>query len=124
MPINSIPEEAGLGFANVDLQRLARQGGPEVVYGAGKTAAQIAEILKALRRAVQSPVLVTRLDAEKAAAVAAAVGPDFAYLADGRLDLSAVITHRFPLKNAEKALQTLTSHKEFCEKVMLSTEEN
>lgn len=44
------------------------------------------------------------------------------YLADGRLDLSAVITHRFSLRDAEKALETLASHKEFCEKVMLSTE--
>ena len=44
------------------------------------------------------------------------------FLADGRLDLSDVITHRYPLNGAEKALETLASHKEFCEKVMLTTE--
>ena len=82
---NSISAEASLGFANVDLERLARQGVPEVVYGAGKTAEQISAILSSLRDAGQSPVLVTRLDAEKAAAVATSVGPDFTYLSEGRL---------------------------------------
>ena len=82
---NNHSPEASLGFANVDLQRLARQGVPEVVYGAGKTAEQIAGILFSLRDAGQSPVLVTRLDADKAAAVSAAVGPDFTYLPEGRL---------------------------------------
>ena len=82
---NTHSPEASLGFANVDLQRLERQGVPEVVYGAGKTAEQIAGILSSLRDAGQSPILVTRLDAEKAAAVAAAVGPDFTYLPEGRL---------------------------------------
>ena len=80
MPINSNLEEAGLGFANVDLQRLARQGVPEVVYGAGKTATQIVEILKALRDAGQSPVLVTRLDAEKAAVARLLEDDDRLYL--------------------------------------------
>ncbi len=79
------PVEASLGFANVDLQRLARQGVPEVIYGAGKTAEQIIGILASLREAGQSPVLVTRLDAEKAAAVTAGIGPDFTYLPEGRL---------------------------------------
>ena len=76
---------AALGFANVDLQRLERQGVSEVVYGAGKTAEQIAAILSSLRDAGQSPVLVTRLDAEKATVVAERVGPDFVYLPEGRL---------------------------------------
>ena len=82
---NNISSEASLGFANVDLQRLERQGVPEVVYGAGTTAAQIAGIPAALHDAGQSPVLVTRLDAEKAAAVASSVGPDFTYMPEGHL---------------------------------------
>ena len=85
MPAKSNKGEADLDFAKVDLLRLARQGVPEVVYGAGKTAVQIAGILKALRDAGQSPVLVTRLDAGKAAAVAAEIGDGFEYLAEGRL---------------------------------------
>ena len=74
-----------LGFAQVDLDRLRRQGVPEVVYGAGKTADQIAAIAAALRDRGQSPVLVTRIDAEKAAAVAAALGPGFEYWPEARL---------------------------------------
>ena len=74
-----------LGFAQVDLDRLRRQGVPEVVYGAGKTADQIAAIAAALRDRGQSPVLVTRIDAEKAAAVAAALGPGFEYWPAARL---------------------------------------
>ena len=55
-----------LGFAKVDTQRAARTGAGEVVYGAGKTAEQIAKICRALAAAGQPCVLVTRLDAEKA----------------------------------------------------------
>ena len=55
-----------LGFAKVDTQRAVRTGAGEVVYGAGKTAEQIAKICRALAAAGQLCVLVTRLDAEKA----------------------------------------------------------
>ena len=55
-----------LGFAKVDTQRAVRTGAGEVVYGAGKTAEQIAKICRALAAAGQPCVLVTRLDAEKA----------------------------------------------------------
>lgn len=59
-----------LGFAKVDTQRAQRTGAGEVVYGAGKTAQQIADICRALAQNGQKCVLVTRLDAQKAAAVA------------------------------------------------------
>lgn len=58
-----------LGYAKVDLQRGLRQGVAEVIYGAGKTAPQIAGITASLRAAGQDRVLVTRLDADKAAEV-------------------------------------------------------
>ena len=58
---------ADLGFAQLDLSRGVRQGAGEVVYGAGKTADQIVAIIEALRDAGQERILVTRLDAEKAA---------------------------------------------------------
>jgi pyridinium-3,5-biscarboxylic acid mononucleotide synthase len=51
--------------ATTDLDRSRRRGIPEVIYGAGKTAPQIIEILKVLVSAEQYG-LVTRLDAEKA----------------------------------------------------------
>lgn len=60
------PGFTDLGFAKVDTQRAARTGAGEVVYGAGKTAEQIAKICRALAAAGQLCVLVTRLDAEKA----------------------------------------------------------
>jgi NCAIR mutase (PurE)-related protein len=50
-----------LGFAKVDLDRVARQGVAEVIYGEGKTPAQIAAIASALL-AHQQNVLVTRTD--------------------------------------------------------------
>ena len=74
-----------LGFARVDLSRLRRQGVPEVVYGAGKTAAQVAAILSSLRSHGQLPGLVTRIDADKAAQVAASLGSDFDYFPEARL---------------------------------------
>ncbi len=73
-----------IGFARVDLQRKARQGVGEVVYGEGKTAPQIAAILKSLAGHGQLPALVTRLDAAKAAALAAELGPGFEYFETAR----------------------------------------
>lgn len=60
-----------LGFAKLDHHRALRQGIAEVIYGAGKTAEQILAIAKALREHGQKTVLITRMDAEKAAVVAA-----------------------------------------------------
>lgn len=58
-----------LGYATVDNHRGMRQGVSEVVYGAGKTAEQIAGVCHALVANGQERVLITRLDADKAAAV-------------------------------------------------------
>lgn len=50
-----------LGHARVDHARATRQGFPEVVFGAGKTRAQVCEIVEAIAR--RSPnLLVTRTD--------------------------------------------------------------
>lgn len=50
-----------LGFAKVDLHRRIRQGMPEVIYGAGKTAAQIAGIIRTMQKNGQTHILVTRV---------------------------------------------------------------
>lgn len=55
-----------LGFANLDLQRKARRGTSEVIYGASKTPQQILTIAQTLIEHGQSPVLITRLNAEAA----------------------------------------------------------
>jgi len=53
-----------IGFAKVDLHRRVRQGHPEVIYGAGKTPAQITGIVNTLVENGQTPVLITRISAE------------------------------------------------------------
>ena len=58
-----------LGYAKMDLHRKLRQGAGEVIYGAGKTAQQIAGILTGFRENGQENMLITRMDAEKAAFV-------------------------------------------------------
>ncbi|HEY8040263.1 MAG TPA: nickel pincer cofactor biosynthesis protein LarB [Polyangiaceae bacterium] len=63
---------ADLGYASVDHHRALRQGAPEVIFGVGKTAAQIAGIAQELARTGQN-VLVTRLESDKAKEVAATV---------------------------------------------------
>lgn len=62
-----------LGFARVDVGREARQGLPEVIYGTGKTAGQIASIAATLLRHNDGPVLATRVDGDVAAEVLSAV---------------------------------------------------
>lgn len=57
---------ADLGYAQVDTERGVRTGVSEVVYGAGKTAEQIAGIVSAMQQAGQQRILITRLDAPKA----------------------------------------------------------
>ncbi|MEQ4547051.1 MAG: hypothetical protein ABN484_05150, partial [Nocardioides kribbensis] len=56
---------ADLGFARLDLDRAARTGDPEVVFGQGKTPAQVVDILRRLH--AEHPdraVLATRLAPE------------------------------------------------------------
>ncbi len=72
-----------LGFATVDTQREARQGAPEVIFGLGKTPAQIIGVARALVEAGQN-VLITRLEKDAAAAVTEAV-PGLRYSELGRI---------------------------------------
>jgi len=59
-----------LGFANLDHHRPLRQGLAEVIYGEGKSIPELLEIAGRLS-APGLPVLVTRLDQEKIAALGA-----------------------------------------------------
>jgi NCAIR mutase (PurE)-related protein len=63
---------ADLGYAQVDLDRQARLGLPEVVFGEPKTAAEIVGIVRALMAERQN-VLVTRVPPERAAEVKAEI---------------------------------------------------
>jgi NCAIR mutase (PurE)-related protein len=70
------PRTTDLGFARVDIDRAARTGDPEVVYGAGKTPDQVVAILRALHeKHPDRAVLATRLSVETLDVVAQAL-PD------------------------------------------------
>lgn len=62
------PVDDSLGYAQLDLKREARTGFPEVIFGEGKTAEQIAAIFERLM-AHTDRVLATRVSEEKAAYV-------------------------------------------------------
>ena len=55
-----------MGFAKIDHHRGLRQGIAEVIYGAGKTPEQIAEISSSLLSHGQKTVLITRMNNEAA----------------------------------------------------------
>lgn len=63
-----------LCFAKVDHHRCLRRGFAEVIYGEGKTAAQIAAIARSMRE-FGSNILITRVDAKKAEETMALIGP-------------------------------------------------
>lgn len=71
-----------LGFARVDHHRAIRQGFPEVVFGAGKTPAQVAAIAKSIVTAGDT-LLVTRTD-EAAYTAVNKVVPDAHFHAEAR----------------------------------------
>ncbi|WP_219417940.1 nickel pincer cofactor biosynthesis protein LarB [Pseudonocardia nigra] len=73
-----------LGYAKADTDRESRLGMPEVVYGPGKTSEHIIGVVGALLAANDGPVLVTRVEADVAAAVGDAV-PEGTYDAAARL---------------------------------------
>lgn len=54
---------AALADSLADVHRELRTGDPEVVYGGGKTAAQVLDVVAALRASSSRAVLVTRADA-------------------------------------------------------------
>ena len=62
-----------LGFAKPDHHRALRQGIAEVIYGAGKTPEQICTIATAMLARGQRTVLITRMDAQAADYVGAAM---------------------------------------------------
>lgn len=66
-----------LGFARIDFDRRERCGRPEVVFGEGKTAGEIARIASVIHQR-EGQALVTRLSPEKAALITE-IHPDAIY---------------------------------------------
>lgn len=60
-----------IGYAKIDLHRSIRQGMPEVIYGAGKTAEQISGIAEKMKQCGQNTILITRLSPDAAKQIGA-----------------------------------------------------
>jgi hypothetical protein len=80
--LKSLPFE-DIGFASLDHHRTLRKGFPEVIWGEGKTAPQIITIIKKML-SKKEPILVTRVDAGKAARIRKTL-PSLAYHPASRL---------------------------------------
>ena len=74
---------ADVGFAKIDFHRKIRQGVPEVIYGAGKTARQMLEIIDVMQENGQDRILITRLSKEAAETISARFA--LTYHADARI---------------------------------------
>ena len=80
-----------IGYAKIDLHRGVRQGAPEVIYGAGKTARQIIGIAKEMRRHGEKTILITRLTEQAANEVRAEI--DLDYRAEARIGIIGSLPH-------------------------------
>ena len=81
-----------LGYAVVDHQREMRNGGPEVIYGEGKTKEQILGIMKNMLENGTENILATRVNDEKYSYILNEI-PDAKYNKDAK----TVIVERNPL---------------------------
>lgn len=68
---------AELGYAKPDLHRSLLKGEGEVIYGEGKSAAQIAGIASSLKENGQERILITRLSKEKAEEIKDKIGIEY-----------------------------------------------
>jgi pyridinium-3,5-biscarboxylic acid mononucleotide synthase len=71
LPVEEVGENGGPAYARLDHHRALRQGHPEVVFGPGKTQAQLLEICRRFSEQGDG-FLVTRLDPAAAGALAEA----------------------------------------------------
>ena len=93
-----------LGFAKVDHHRPLRTGFPEVIFGSGKTPAQIVEIARSLNDRAQN-VLITRIDAAVAEHLRTAF-PELSYSPHARV---ATIIHTPPAIRLRSTVGRTTS---------------
>ncbi len=97
--LRTLPFEE-LEFATVDSHRSLRRGFPEVIYGEGKSALQIREIARRMI-ALEENVLITRLEAKKAAALKKHF-PKAVYCKDARIFF--IKTHKVEICGRGKVL--------------------
>lgn len=70
--------QGNLDYATIDYDRKRRTGSAEVIYGAGKTVAQMKGIIENMKAHNQKTILVTRVDKEKQEQLAP-LFPEFTY---------------------------------------------
>ena len=75
-----------IGYAKIDLHRKLRQGAGEVIYGAGKTANQIAGIIRSMTSHGQHRILVTRLTEDKETELCRLLSADSDNSRSGKID--------------------------------------
>ena len=75
-----------IGYAKIDLHRKLRQGSGEVIYGAGKTANQIAGIIRSMTGHGQHRILVTRLTEDKETELCRLLSADSDNSRSGKID--------------------------------------
>lgn len=107
-----------LGYARVDHQRAARQGAAEVIFGQGKTAEQIAGIVRCMMERDTKNILITRLPEEKEARLRGAF--PYAYYPEARLAVANPKEH--PLTGSIVVASAGTSDIAVCEEAALTAE--
>jgi len=107
-----------IGYAKIDHHRQLRNGSPEVIYGAGKTAEQIAGIVRHMVDAGGENILITRMDGDKAEIVAQAAPLFYDPLA--RVGIANRVEK--PLKGSVVVASGGTSDLAVCEEAALTAE--
>lgn len=107
-----------LGYAKVDHHRAARQGAAEVIYGSGKTAAQIAGIVKSMMGRGAGNIIITRLPAEKEAALRG----EFPYRYNTSAQLAVANPVERTLTGSIAVVSAGTSDLAVCEEAALTAE--
>mgnify|MGYP002626240001 CR=1 FL=1 len=107
-----------IGFAKIDHHRGLRNGSGEVIYGAGKTAEQIAGIVEKMVAAGGENILITRMDSDKAEVVKR-VAPLF-YEPLSRVGVANRVER--PLKGSVVVASGGTSDLPVCEEAALTAE--
>ena len=107
-----------LGYARVDHQRARRQGAAEVIFGQGKTAEQIEGIVRCMMDRGASNILITRLSAEKEAALRG----KFPYRYSQAARLATANPAEQPLAGSVAVVSAGTSDLAVCEEAALTAE--
>lgn len=107
-----------LGYAKVDHHRAARQGAAEVIFGQGKTADQIAGIVRTMIGRDTANIIITRLSEEKEAALRGR----FPYTYHPAAHLAVANPKEHPLTGSIAVVSAGTSDLAVCEEAALTAE--